>query len=124
MHRFKNLKVWQMGMDLVVLIYQSTEKFPSEEKFGLVSQINRSAVSICSNIAEGAGRGTDKEFKNFLSIALASSFELETQLILGNRLKFISEEDLAPLLNMTEEIQKMIIGLQNKLKSEILKSKV
>jgi four helix bundle protein len=124
MHRFKNLKVWQTGIDLVVLVYQSTKKFPSEEKFGLTSQINRSVVSICSNIAEGAGRGTDKEFKNFLSIALASSFELETQLILGNRLNFISEEELAPLLTMTEEIQRMIIGLQNKLKSEILKSNV
>jgi four helix bundle protein len=121
MHRFKNLKVWQMSIDLTEEIYRSTEEFPSLEKFGLISQINRSAVSICSNIAEGAGRGTDKEFINFLSIALGSSFELETQMIIAKRLNYISEEKFSSIVPNIEEIQKMIIGLQNKLKSEFSK---
>lgn len=110
-----------MSIDLTEEIYRSTEGFPSQEKFGLISQINRSAVSICSNIAEGAGRGTDKEFINFLSIALGSSFELETQMIVAKRLNYISEEKFNSIAPKIEEIQKMIIGLQNKLKSEFSK---
>ena len=108
-----------MSMDLTENVYKITETFPVNEKFGLISQINRSTVSICSNIAEGAGRGTDKEFSNFLSISLGSSFELETQLILAKRLNYIDEEKFLALGNSLSEIQKMIIGLKNKLKKEL-----
>ncbi|MBX9852584.1 MAG: four helix bundle protein [Cytophagaceae bacterium] len=118
MHHFKNLKVWQMSMDLAENVYKITETFPANEKFGLISQINRSAVSVCSNIAAGAGGGSDKEFSNFLSITLGSSFELETQLILAKRLNYIDEEKFLILSNSLGEIQKMIIGLKNKLKKE------
>lgn len=119
MHRFKNLKVWQLSMSLVEEIYKTTKCFPVEEKFGLISQINRSSISIASNIAEGAGRGSNKEFNNFLSIALGSSFELETQLILSTKLEFMEENSFKDLISKIEEIQKMIIGLQNKLKGEV-----
>jgi four helix bundle protein len=82
MHQYKELKLWRKSIDLVTWIYALTRDFPQNEKFGLVSQINRSAVSIPSNIAGGAGRNLNKEFVHFLTIAHASSFELETQLII------------------------------------------
>ena len=78
-HNFKQLKIWQLGMNIAKAIYEISAKFPSEEKFGLISQIRRCAVSIPSNIAEGSGRGSDKELKHFLEIALGSVYELETQ---------------------------------------------
>ncbi len=116
MKNFKNLKVWQKGIDLVVETYNKIEKFPKEELFGLTSQIKRSAISIPSNIAEGSGRGTDKDFNRFLDVALGSSFELETQLIIANRLKFLNDKDYSALSEQLDEEQKMIIGLQKKLK--------
>jgi four helix bundle protein len=116
MKNFKNLKVWQRGIDLVVNTYSKIEHFPKEELFGLTSQIKRSAISIPSNIAEGSGRGTDKDFNRFLDIALGSSFELETQLIIANRLKFLNDNDYSSLAKQLDEEQKMIIGLQKKLK--------
>jgi len=82
MHNFKDLKVWQKSMDLAIDIYKATSLFPRDEKFGLVSQIKRCSVSIPSNIAEGSGRGSDKEFNHFLNISQGSAFELETQLII------------------------------------------
>ena len=75
MHRYKELKVWQKAIDLAVEVYRVTEKLPKEERFGLISQINRCVVSIPSNIAEGAGRNTNKDFNHFLGIAQGSSFE-------------------------------------------------
>ena len=87
----KDLKVWQEPTDLVVLIYDSTEQFPSKEAFGLTSQLRRAAVSIPSNIAEGAGRKGENEFKRFLYIALGSLSEVETQLEIAFRLKYIKE---------------------------------
>ena len=86
MHKYKELKLWQKSIGLVTSVYLLTRSFPQFENFGLVSQINRSAVSIPSNIAEGAGRNSDKEFIHFLSIAQASSYELETQLIISKNL--------------------------------------
>ncbi|WP_199200293.1 four helix bundle protein [Adhaeribacter arboris] len=97
MHNDKELKIWQEGIILAKLIYQATANFPSNEKYGLTSQINRSAVSIPSNIAEGAGRSYDKEFIQFLGIALDSAFELETQIILANSFGFIKEENFSEL---------------------------
>jgi four helix bundle protein len=86
MNQYKKLIVWQKSIDLVVKVYEKTNNFPDKEKFGLTTQINRCAVSIASNIAEGAGRNSEKEFNNFLGITLGSSCELETQLIIANKL--------------------------------------
>lgn len=110
------LKIWENGIDLVVNVYNKAESFPKEEVYGLTSQIKRSAVSIPSNIAEGSGRGTDKDFNRFLDIALGSSFELETQLIIANRLNFLSDDSFSLLNDQIDEEQKMIIGLQKRLK--------
>lgn len=115
MHNFKELIIWNKSMD----VYQETKKFPEEEKFNLVSQMRRSAVSIPSNSAEGAGRNSDKEFNQFLGIAKGSSFELQTQLIISNKLKLIPIERFEQLNNTIEEVQKMISGFQSKLKSNI-----
>jgi len=91
-HNFRDLKVWQLSINAV--IYKITSEFPADEKFGLISQIRRCAVSIPSNIAEGSGRGSNKDFARLLEIALASSYELETQLIISNRLDIISIDSL------------------------------
>jgi four helix bundle protein len=118
MHKYKELKLWQKSIDLVTSIYLSTRSFPSVEKFGLVSQINRAAVSIPSNIAEGAGRNSDKEFVQFLSIAQASSYELETQLIISKNLNYLSVGVLDQLTIQIEEIQKMNYSIQSKFKKK------
>jgi four helix bundle protein len=118
MNRFKNLIVWQKSVDLAVDIYAVTkEHFPSEEKFGLTNQMTRCAVSIASNIAEGAGRNTTPDFNKFLGIATGSSFELETQIIIAKRMNFLPEEKSLKIEAQIEEIQKMIFNLQKKLKS-------
>ncbi len=116
MKNFKNLKVWQKGIELVKNIYKSTKEFPKEELYGLTSQMRRSAISVPSNIAEGSGRGTDKDFNRFLDIALGSSYELETQIIIAFELEFISEQDFNDLSMKINEEQKMIAGLQKSLK--------
>lgn len=103
-------------MELVSETYQLTDGFPESEKFGLISQIRRSAVSIPSNMAEGSGRRSNKEFIRFLDIANGSSFELETQLIIANNLNFISSKELAVISKRISEIQKMIFGLSESLK--------
>lgn len=114
-HNFKELQVWQKAMDLSVFVYQLTSYFPKEEKFGLISQIQRWAVSIPSNIAEGSGRVSGKEFQHFISIAMGSSFELETQISLAFRFKYISEEQLTAFEEMVRPVQKMSFGLYNSL---------
>jgi four helix bundle protein len=116
MHQYKNLKIWKQSLELVIEVYKQTEHFPEKEKFALMSQINRSAVSIVSNIAEGAGRNSNKEFNNFLGIALGSACELETQLIIANRLNYINENKLVELVNSIDEIQKMIFSFKKNLK--------
>lgn len=97
MKNFKNLKVWQNGIELVVNIYKKTETFSKEEIYGLTGQLKRSAVSIPSNIAEGSGQNTDKDFNRFLDVDLGSSFELETQLIIANKLNFLDKENFNQL---------------------------
>lgn len=111
MNYFKELKVWQKAIDLVTNTYKTTQKFPKEEIYGLTSQIRRSAISIPSNIAEGCGRKTDKDFSNFLGISLGSSFEFETQLIICRNLEFINVEDFNNLESEIQHIQNMIIKL-------------
>jgi four helix bundle protein len=113
-HNFKRLKIWQMAMEIAKNIFDLTVNFPNDEKFGLVSQINRCTVSIPSNIAEGSSR-TNKSFSHFLDISLGSSFELQTQLILANSQKYISDENLSHLENKLEEFQKAAMTFQNTL---------
>ena len=108
----KDLKVWQESMDLVVLIYDLTEQFPSKEAFGLTSQLRRAAVSIPSNIAEGAGRRGENEFKRFLYIGLGSLSEVETQLEIAFRLGYIKE---------IEEVNKRIYFIRSMI-SKLIKS--
>jgi four helix bundle protein len=107
MHNYKELKVWQKSMDLTVRIFEVTKAFPKEEMFGLTSQIRRAAVSIPSNIAEGAGRNSKKDFKNFLGITNGSACELETQLMIAHRVNFLDKADWASIQEQISEIQKM-----------------
>jgi four helix bundle protein len=105
---YKHLEVWQVSLELVKAIYQITGKFPSSERFGLTSQIRRAAISIPSNVAEGQFRNSPKEFKQFLFIALGSSAELETQLIIARKIDYLSVEESTFLLNILERIMKML----------------
>ncbi len=105
-------------MELVTEVYKITEKFPKEELFGLTSQIRRAAVSIPSNIAEGAGRLSQKEFRNFLSIANGSATELETQFTVAYNLKFISKNQLDPIIEKISTIHKLCFGLIRKINSK------
>lgn len=116
MHNYKDLKVWQKGIDLVSDVYQLTSNFPESEKFGLISQIRRCAISIPSNIAEGSGRRTNMDFIRFLDISNGSSFELESHLIISKNLNLITESDISDVLNRLIEIQKMIFRLVETLK--------
>jgi four helix bundle protein len=113
-HNYKNLKIWNLGIEIVDDVFKITNNFPKEEKFGLASQINRASVSIPSNIAEGSSR-TDKSFSHFLDISLGSSFELETQLIIAFKRKYITDNQLKSLENKIAEFQKMTMSFQNKL---------
>lgn len=107
MHNFRNLNIWKQGIEIVKLVYGIGDKFPNAEKFGLWSQMTRAAVSVPSNIAEGSGR-TNKDFAHFLSIALGSLFELETQIIVAESIGYISQEE-------SMEIQSHIWTLQKKI---------
>ena len=115
MHNFRELKVWQAGIQICKSIYEIALIFPAAERYGLTSQITRAAVSIPSNIAEGCGRRSGKEFQHFLSISLGSAYELETQVIIANELNYISAEQLKQLSTQITEIQKLLSGLRNSL---------
>lgn len=112
---YKELLVWQKSMDLATCVYQITTLFPDYERFGLTSQLRRSAVSIPSNIAEGQGRRSNGDFVRFLYIANGSRQEAETQLEIARRLGFLPGEDAAPLMTASDEIGKMLFGLINSL---------
>jgi four helix bundle protein len=115
MNNLKELKIWNKAIDLTVDVYKATSTFPSDERFGLISQSRRSAVSVPSNIAEGAGRNSKKEFANFLGIANGSSYELQTQLVISNKLNLLDDDLLNNLLNQIEELQKMNYAFQKML---------
>lgn len=117
MHNYTELVVWQKSRELVKDVYLLTKNYSQDEKFGLVSQMRRAAVSILSNIAEGSGRSTDKDFANFLSIAMGSSFELETQCWLSLDLGFIEKEKTTEIIKLIKEIQKMLYSFRQKFKS-------
>ncbi len=115
MHKVEDLKIWKKSIDLAKSVYQLASQLPSNEKYGLVSQIKRSAISVSSNIAEGAGRNSNKEFKHFLSIANGSCYELHTQLILVIELNIISKEKVEQVIELCVEIQKMNYSFQKRL---------
>jgi four helix bundle protein len=117
-HNFRELIVWQKAMDLAVQSYLLTGFFPKEEKYGLITQIQRSAISIASNIAEGCGRITPKDFQHFLSIAMGSSFELETQVILSFRIGYITEIQLNEFEIAVGPVHRMLNGLYDSLNSK------
>jgi four helix bundle protein len=114
MHNLKELKIWSKAIDLATEVYKLTAEFPKEENYGLTSQIRRSAISVPSNIAEGAGRNSDKEFVYFLGVSNGSSYELQTQLVISRNLDLVDARvDL--LLDEIDQIQKMNYSLQKKL---------
>src|SRR3954464_121356 len=112
---YKDLIVWQKGIEIAKLVYRVTARFPSEEKFGLVSQMRRAAVSIPSNIAEGQARHTTGEFIQFISHAKGSTAELETQLILSVELEFVVKEQTTNEFILLDDIRRMLNGLRRKL---------
>ena len=116
MRNFKNLIVWQESIDLVKKIYNLSSNLPIEERYGLISQMNRASVSIASNIAEGSSRSSEKEFKRFLEIALGSAFELETQLIVVKDLEIGNQKLIWETHEMIIQIQKKIYNLKLRLK--------
>lgn len=114
-HRLQDLIIWKKSMELVKQVYSLTSDLPSEEKFGLTAQLRRCAVSIPSNIAEGAGRHNKNEFLQFLRITTGSCYELETQLILLAELNFKNEQQVSFVLQNLAEIQKMIYKFKENL---------
>ncbi|MBN1688108.1 MAG: four helix bundle protein [Candidatus Omnitrophica bacterium] len=116
MNSFKQLKIWQRSVEIVKQVYLLTKRFPKEELYGLTAQMRRSAISIPSNIAEGFKRYHDKEYKQFLHIALGSAAELETQLVIAQELSYISKSDLEEFAQAREQIGKMTSSLIGKLK--------
>ncbi len=117
MHNFKELTIWKEAKDLSITIYKLTNSFPKSEIYGIISQINRASVSIPSNIAEGAGRNTNKDFSRFISIAIGSSFELETQLIIAHEIGYIGEKPFNECIEKLSLIQKKLVNFNKYLKS-------
>ena len=116
MRPHEKLEAWSKGVDLVIDLYKATDRFPKEERFGLTSQIRRAAVSVPSNLAEGAGRYSRKEFGYFISNAQGSASELETELIIAYRLGFLSETAFAELMSKLERIGRLITGLSRQIR--------
>jgi four helix bundle protein len=111
MGTFKDLKAWQRSMDLAEAIYEVTASFPKEERFALVDQMRRSAISVISNIAEGYGRGTDKDLTHFLYVARGSANELSAQIELSKRLSYISDDSFVNMDALCMEVNKMLSSL-------------
>jgi len=119
---YRDLIVWQKSISLVKSVYTLTSCFPREELYGLTSQVRRSAVSVPSNIAEGCGRGTTKDYIYFLRISFGSLYELQTQLVIAGELEYVSDEMVGPILALSDEIEKMIAVLIKKLESKVDKN--
>ncbi|PWN06608.1 four helix bundle protein [Rhodohalobacter mucosus] len=115
MNNFRKLKIWKKSIDLATDIYDVTNQFPKTERYGITSQIRRSVVSISSNIAEGAGRHSQKEFSHYLNIAKGSCYELETQLLISRNLKFLNAESFTELEAELVKIEKMIYTVIKKI---------
>jgi len=113
---YRELIAWQKAMDLVEMVYRMTDGFPRKEVYGLTSQMRRAVVSIPSNIAEGQGRSTTRDFLNFLSIATGSLKEVETQILISQHLGYLNEPQTPQLLELTTEVGRVISGLTNSLR--------
>jgi four helix bundle protein len=112
---YRDLQVWHKAMDLAAAVYEASKCFPREELYGLTSQLRRSAISISSNIAEGSGRNSSGEFKQFLGIARGSNYEVQTQLELASRLGLAGAQIVQPALSLSQEVGKMIYALMESL---------
>jgi four helix bundle protein len=112
---YRDLEVWKLSIELVKEVYQQTHQFPTAEIYGLTNQMRRASISIPSNIAEGQGRNSPKEFRQFLAIALGSMAELETQLIIATEIGYVSSAELDPLLDRIDTIRKMAKSLSKSL---------
>lgn len=119
MHNFEKLKIWQKAMDIDVAVYEISALLPIDERFNLIHQIKKCAVSIPSNIAEGSGRNHNKEFIQFLGIANGSTFELITQLILAKRLNLIDATITQPIINQLVEVSNMNFSFQKTLNTNM-----
>ncbi len=113
------MKVWQKAMDLVVRCYELSRCLPDSERYGLVSQLRRAAVSIPANIAEGWGRNSTKDFIRFLSIAFGSLTEVETHIQIAERLGYTTTDEVTRLLQQTSEVSKMLVGLRKSLEERV-----
>ena len=119
MKTFRELLIWQKAMKLVTNCYSISSNFPKEEQFGLTSQIRRSTVSIPSNISEGYGRGTNKDYYRFLTISLGSLFEFQTQIEIAFNLQYISTENFNQLYEDSRELERMLTAFMNKVKETL-----
>lgn len=115
MGSYKDLLVWKKAIQLVKQVYLITDKFPASEKFGLVNQLRRASVSIPSNIAEGYGRRSSKERRQFIALARGSASEVETQLIIAKELDFVTDKEFEETENLLTEVLKMLAGLSKSL---------
>ena len=114
---YRDLRVWQNAMDLVVSIYQETQGFPKEERYGLTSQMRRASVSIPSNIAEGKGRSTDRDRALFFCHARGSLLELETQILIAERLRYLTPQSAESLISNSSELGRMLNSLIQSIRS-------
>jgi four helix bundle protein len=119
MKTFRDLLIWQKSMALITNCYTISANFPNDEQFGLTSQIRRCAISIPSNISEGFGRGTNKEYYRFLTISLGSLFEFQTQIEIAYNLKYISLEKFNKLYEDSRELERMLTSFMNKIKDTL-----
>lgn len=119
MKTFRDLLIWQKSMALVTKSYKATNTFPKEELFALSSQIKRCSISIPSNIAEGYGRGTSKDYNRFLKISLGSLFEFQTQIEIACNLNYISETDFSSLYEDSRELERMLSAYISRIKENL-----
>ena len=115
MRDFKKLRIWQKGFEIAIKAYKLTSTFPKSEQYGLISQINRSAVSIISNIAEGSSRASDKDYRRFIEISIGSTFELETQILMSQAISFGERGLITELLEDIDKEQKMLFAFKRSL---------
>jgi len=116
---FRSLRVWQLGMELAEQVYRLSQRFPKQEMYGLTSQIQRAAVSIPANIAEGHARGATKDFLRYLAIAQGSLAELETHLMLAERIKYVTSDLIVPILNQCTKEARMLRSLRSRLRERL-----
>ncbi len=115
---YKNLRIWQKAFDISQLVYDVADQFPTHERFGLANQMERAAVSICSNIAEGYGRSSDREFYYFLSVARGSLYEVQTQLYIAAARQYIADEQTDRLNYLLDELGRMLSAFMCRLEAK------